>query len=195
MSLERANKFHLTQPIALIAGFAFSVILLLTACGRAEIEPTPTPTRQTLNEITLVFETIEQNDISGTGQYYEDIGPGLMVISSEPDITSLGQLVTDESTTRLQELDYEHSFALIVFQGWKGSGGYEVQIERVTRAGNTINFYAQFHEPGSDDPVTTEITSPYHLIRIQKNGVWDQDFLFQVVVDSTIVASSNHFIP
>ena len=133
MSLERANEFHHFQPITLIAGIAFSVSLLLTSCGSIEIEPTPTPTSQALNEINLDFNTIEQINFAGTGYYYELTDPGLLIISDEPDIASLDEMVTDEAKSKLQELNYDNSFALIVFQGWKDSGGYHVQIERITR--------------------------------------------------------------
>jgi hypothetical protein len=195
MSLERAQKYHHTQSISCIASTTFIVFLLLTACGRGEIEPTPTPTRQALNETALTFETIEQNDFAGTGKYYEDIEPGLMIISGNPDIASLDKWITVEAIIKLKELDYENSFALIVFQGWKDSGGYNVQIERIVQAGKTVNIYAQFDEPKPEEERTLIVTSPYHLIKIQKSGEWDQEFLFQVIVGDTTVVSMNYFVP
>jgi hypothetical protein len=63
------------------------------------------------------------------------------------------------------------------------------------QAGKTVNIYAQFDEPKPEEERTLIVTSPYHLIKIQKSGKWDQEFLFQVIVGDTIVAALNHFIP
>jgi hypothetical protein len=195
MSHKRAIKHtHVLSVISTIGALHF-ILLLLTSCRSIETESTPTPTRQSLNETELSFETIEQKDWAGTGQGYEAVEPGLIIISGEPDIASLDEWVTGEAIMRLQELDYENSFALIVFLGERGRGGYDIQIERLARSGKTINIYVQFHEPEPDKGYVDMMTSPYHLVQVQKGGAWDQDFLFQMIVDGTVVASLNHFIP
>jgi hypothetical protein len=188
MSIKRANKFHHFQPITLIAGFALGVSLLLTARGRGEIEPTST--LQALNETALNFETIEQKDGAGSAV----VDPGIIIISNKEDVADL-PAGSDEAIGILQELDYKQSFALIVFQGEQGTGGFVVTIERITRVGTTIHVYVQFHIPKPEEEKTLVVTSPYHLVKIQKSGEWDQEFLFQLIVDDTIVASLNHFIP
>src|SRR4030065_1908864 len=147
MSHEQAKSHRRFLLLTFIPGFALGVFLLLTACGRGEIEPTPTPTRQALNETALTFETIEQKYWAGTGQGYEAVEPGLIIISGESDIAKLDEWVTNEAKSKLQQLDYKHSFALVVFQGERGSSGYGVQIEHLTRSGTTINIYARFHKP------------------------------------------------
>jgi hypothetical protein len=189
MSHEQAKHDPHFLLSIIIAYIAFSVFLLLTACGRGEIEPTPTPTIQALNETPLTFETLEQKDWAGTGQGYEAVEPGLMIISGETDIDKLDELVTNEAKSKLRNLDYENSFALIVFLGERGRGGYDIQIERLARSGKTINIYVQFHEPEPDKGYVDMMTSPYHLVQVQKSGAWDQEFLFQLIVDNTIVAS------
>jgi hypothetical protein len=147
------------------------------------------PPIQIVDETALTFITIEQKDWGGSGEAYQATKPGLMIISNQSDIANLGKWVTSEATSKLQELDFENSFALTVFQGWKDSGGYDVQIERITRAGTTINIYSQFHEPGPNEARTTQVTSPYHLVTVQKDWEWDQEFLFQLIVDDAVVAT------
>ena len=188
---------NLSSKVFAAAGLSVAIIIIglvmsITACSRGEIEPTPTPTRQALNETALIFETIEQEN--GAGSKYNTVEPGIMVISSKEDITSLPS-GSDEAIHKLQELDYENFFALIVFQGRKDSGGYDVQIERVAPVETTINVYAQFNEPKPNEVITLVATSPFHLVKIQKTGEWGQEFLFQVIVGDTIVATLNHFIP
>jgi hypothetical protein len=147
------------------------------------------PPIQVVNETALTFETIEQKDWGGSGEAYEALKPGLMIISNQSDIANLEERVTVEAISKLQELDFENSFALTVFQGWKDSGGYDVQIERIMRVGTTINVYAQFHEPGPNEGRTTQVTSPYYLVYVQKDWEWDQEFLFQLIVDDAVVAT------
>jgi hypothetical protein len=190
MSREQAKHDSRFLLSIIVAHLAFSMFLLLTACGRGEIEPTPTPTLQALNETALAFETIEQKDGAGSAV----VDPGIIIISSKEDVADL-PAGSDEAIGKLQKLDYEQSFALIVFQGEQGTGGFVVTIERITRVGTTINVYVQFHIPKPEEEKTLVVTSPYHLVQVQKSGEWDQEFLFQVIVDGTVVASINHFIP
>ena len=177
MSTKQAKSHRRFLLLIVIAGFAFGVFLPLTSCNYTGTE--------------LAFETIEQK--YGAGSAYDAVEPGLLVISGMEDIANL-RAGSDEVIYRLQELDYENIFALIVYQGQRGSGGYDVQIERVTRDGTTINIYVQFHKPKPDEARIDLITSPYHLVQVQKSGAWDQEFLFQVIVDDTIVASLNSYI-
>jgi hypothetical protein len=178
MSHEQAKSHRRFLLLIVIAGFTLGVLLLLTSCKYTGTE--------------LAFETIEQK--SGAGSAYSAVEPGLWVISGKEDIANL-QAGSDEAIYRLQEIDYEDFFALIVYQGQRGSGGYDVQIERVTRDGKTINIYAQFHKPKPDEARIDLFTSPYHLVQVEKTGEWDQEFLFQVIVDGMVVVSIDHFIP
>lgn len=145
-------------------------------------------------ETDLPFETIEQKEWAGTGKSYEAREPGLMVISQSEETDNLG-IITDEAVQKLQVLDYGDYFAFVAFQGWKPNGGYSIQVNRVSRIGNSVNIYAQFHEPRPDEEKTDEITSPYHLMIVQKTGNWGQEVTFNLLDGETVVVSLSHFIP
>jgi hypothetical protein len=68
-------------------------------------------------------------------------------------------------------------------------------VNRVTREGNTVNVYTQFSEPGPDEGKADIVTSPYHLIKVQKNGSWGKEILFNLVNDDTVVDSISHYVP
>lgn len=147
-------------------------------------------------ESRMPFETIENRDASGTGQYFEDREPGLMVISSNEDFFKIGQLVTDAAKTRLTTLNLEKYFILLVFQGWKPSGGYVMKIENITRSDQAINVYAQFLEPQEDEGKTDEVSSPYELVQVEKGSLdWNNEFTMNLVVDGEIVFTISQFIP
>jgi hypothetical protein len=146
-------------------------------------------------ETRLPFETIEQEEWGGTGQAYEAREPNLMVITRLEEIGELAEWVTGEARNHLQTLDYEAYFALIVFQGWKPTDSYGVQINCMTRQDDTVNVYTRFQEPGSGEGGSDTVTSPYHLIQVQKMGAWEQDITFNLVADEAEMSSFSYFIP
>lgn len=146
-------------------------------------------------EVDLLFETVEQRDASGTGQIYQDTQPGLIVIATPEETASLGGLVTSEAQAQLQNLNYNIYFAIAIFQGRKPTTRYGVQIEHITHKGNIVTVHALFKEPQPGEPKGDEVTSPYHLVRVQKGGPWKQTITFNLIVGNAIVTSLSHYIP
>jgi hypothetical protein len=164
------------------------LLLLALLSGLSACQPQP-------QEVALPFETIEQKEWAGTGQAYEPREPGLMIIAQIEDVAKLDNWITENARTQLQTLDYDAYFALAVFQGWKPSTGYNVQIESATRQDNTVTIHAGFREPGPDEAKGALITSPYHLVRVRRIGDWNQNIAFKLVVDSVVVTSLSHHVP
>ena len=130
-----------------------------------------------------------------SGKVYEDKRPGLLIIARSEETAGLKGLVRPEAQARLQGLDYDHYFAAVVFQGWKTTNRYGVQIERIARWGSEVTIYARFSEPDPNKERGPEITSPYHLVQVKKVGRWEQEIAFQVVVDGINVTSLSHYVP
>jgi len=143
----------------------------------------------------LPFETIAQDDWGNSGHAYEAQEPALAVIAQPAEVADLDGWITSDAQTQLQTLDYDAYFALIVFQGWKPSTGYSVQVNRITREENTVRVYAQFQEPKPDEAKADEATSPYHLVQVQKVGTWGEDVTFNLVVNGTAIVSASRNIP
>jgi hypothetical protein len=156
------------------------ILMMIAACGPRETE--------------LPFEMIEQADWGNAGSAYEAKEPALVVVAQPVEADRLDDWITLHAQTYLQNLDYETYFAIVVFQGWKPTSGYNVQIDRIARRGNIINVYVQFREPKPEEAKASEATSPYHLVRVRKVGAWDQDITFNLIVDEVVVTSLSHYV-
>ncbi len=125
---------------------------------------------------SLHFETIEQTERSRVSRFYNSPEPELIVIAQPTDIATVTTLLLPEISDKLKALNYQDSFAIIVFQGQKPSTGYSVQIESIVRRENVIVVNCKFIQPGPTEPTNDAITSPHHLVKVQKAGVWNQTF-------------------
>jgi len=148
--------------------------MLLSACGPREIE--------------LPFETIEQSNYS---LRYEERKPGLVIIANEDEIDQLTGFVTPRALSQLQELDYDKYFAVVAFLGWHHKVHEGIRIERIIRQNNLLFIHAQVGELTGKDA----ISSPYHIVKVQKVGRWSTIIKFALVVEETTVASQSHYIP
>lgn len=145
-------------------------------------------------EAKLPFETLDQGDWGNAGHAYEAQEPTLTVITQSTEVTELDDWITLHAQTQLQMLDYNTDFAIVVFQGWKPTSGYSVQVDRVTRRGDTVTVYAQFRRPKPEKEKADIARSPYHLVQVQKVGTWDQEITFNLVVDEVVVASLSRYV-
>jgi hypothetical protein len=90
-------------------------------------------------------------------------------------------------------MDFTTHFAVLAFRGLQGNSHAGFTIERIIRRGNEIVLYAQ---PGFEGPENVE-TSPYRLIKVNKEGNWDADFTFNLHFDKESVTASptTHRVP
>jgi hypothetical protein len=155
--------------------------LVLTSCQQPETD--------------LPFSTIEQRQSSGTGDLYENKEIGLVVVSSLEETTSLSGLVTQEAYSQLQTMNYTDKFALALFQGWKPSDGYAIQIERISHVGERVSIMAKAQEPEPNRKTNDIVTSPYHLVQVESGDLLSHTFTFEVIVGGSIITSTTHLIP
>jgi len=180
-NIQKRNKLLFYKIIMLIS-MAVSVAFGVDACKRKT------------EETALSFETIEKAEW-GIAELNKSHEPGMVIIARTDEINSLDGMASDESIKQLEALDYDQYFALAAFQGLKASTGYEIQANRIDRAGNTVNIYAQLVEPPSDITVGSLVTSPYILVKVKKTGNWGQDITFNLFSGKKLVASLSHMIP
>jgi len=146
------KKTNLSIVLAALLPAALGAIL--PACGPRQTE--------------LTFTTIEQEDASRTGKYHESREPAMIIIATPQELTQLDDLVNPEALEHLMEMDYGRYFALAVFQGRKDTGGYGVDIERIISQDNQITVEVNFQEPLPEFERTLVVTSPYHLVEVEK---------------------------
>ncbi len=148
-------------------------------------------------ERDLPFETIAQGDGFYTGRGYGEEKPSILVIANvdEIDEPGLDVLFSTELADKLRQLDYDRSFAILVLQGLKSTGGFSVTVQRISRQDNYVTVWVQFVEPALGTRRIAAFTSPYHLVAVSKQGEWGQQTHFVLVTDSEEVAETSHFIP
>lgn len=171
--LTRATP-HKCRIFYILLSTTLFILMLLSACGSQEVE--------------LPFETIEQSDYSPK---YEDKKPDLMIIASTDEVNQLNGWISPEALEQLREMDYERFFAAVVFLGWQPTGHEGIRVERIARQGNAVSIYALVGRPSGED----EVSSPYHLVKVQKVGRWGTTINFTLVIEETTVASQSRYIP
>jgi hypothetical protein len=186
---NRAKTKLRFYPALMAICLTFCLVPGLAAC-QAISTGTPTP-----QGTVLFFETIEQQDYSGTGIMYESKNPGIIIVSGTGDANNLMGLISENSLKQLQTLDYQGYFVIATFQGWKPETGYGIQIDKVVRSGNTVNILVTLDEPKPPQHPGEIVSSPYHLVRIQKTGNWGQEITFNLMADDQLLTSAVHGIP
>ena len=139
--------------------------------------------------VSLAFTTIEHSDTTISGALYESQEPGLVVIASSDDARSAIQFISEDAADRLASIDYGTHFAIIAFDGFKPTTSYKILVSQVSRAEDTVYVFAQCLEPAADDVQADEVSSPYHLIEVEKGGVWAEPITFLLIIDGKIATS------
>jgi hypothetical protein len=144
----------------------------------------------------LPFETIEKGELISADRVYEGINSKLVVLTSASEARLLERGISRQAQADLEALDYERSFAIAVFQGYKGSSGHGVQIESLMLEDITITVKALFNDPekGQVEIITDGDYSPYHLVKVPKEGLHGA-LEFVLEVDSEVLLRETRSFP
>jgi hypothetical protein len=116
---------------------------------------------------TLEFDTIEKGFLSGITEKKN------LIIRTEDE---WAKLWNKHTSTRIPHpeapvINFTENMILAVFMGQKPSGGFAVEITRVERCENELVVFFNEVEPPPDAVVTTVLTQPYHIIRIERSNL------------------------
>lgn len=151
--------------------------------------------REVLARGALPFETVENKEVSGTGRFFEAREPTLIVIGQSAEIANLDGLITEKAKSELANMNYDRFFALLVFQGKKQSNQYSLEIRGILQSGSDINVNVDMKEPMPNAPVGMTITSPYHLVKVEKGGLRNQYLTFNLMTQGTNLIQVRYHIP
>lgn len=82
----------------------------------------------------------------------------------------------------LPEVDFAESTVIAAMMGVQSSGGYTIEILEIAEADNVVGVKIEENEPGSDCVTTAALTSPFHIVKIQKRVSSD----FRFTTDRTV---------
>jgi hypothetical protein len=182
--------------LKMIIVLSLVIIIGLGGCAPPTLEPLPTPTPYDLTNlpegaVALTWKTIK---LSARGSYqYER--PALIIVASPEDTAVLESLVEPDVWNVIKDVDFDTEFVLVAFQGRKGSSGYQVEVRAMVRQGTDVSIHAYFITPRPGQAVAAVETSPYHAIRVRKEGEWGNEFIFILYDNDKPVAQVKHFVP
>ena len=144
----------------------------------------------------LSFTTVDQG--TGLRAGFQSQTPALYVIANAQDVDTLAQTVLtidpqfydmqQQIVDQLRQLDYNHSFAVLILHGQRSSTGYGVTVQQLTRNDHRVRIGARLTEPGFMQGAGAAFTDPYHIVAVGKEGVWGQPIDFELYVGGQVVA-------
>ncbi len=76
----------------------------------------------------------------------------------------------DDDAPRIAAVRAGSGLRITAYQGGQRSGGYTIQIERITRVGNELHVQARFVEPPPGSMNTMALTSPAHTVTVDETA-------------------------
>jgi hypothetical protein len=108
----------------------------------------------------VTTQTIPFTDHGTTQQSRHGGGPAILVTADLAG-TGLAQLVPSAPSGRLY---------IAAFQGARNTGGYAIQIERIERTGDRLTVHAALTAPRPGSLTIQVLTSPAHLVSIDRQS-------------------------
>jgi hypothetical protein len=165
--------------------WVFLAALLLTGLPGCNTFARPTP---------LPFQTLAQSDFPSPAN-----SKGRLEVAATPqegdDLAFNFRAVYGPVSDQLRQLDYNHSFALLVVSDSVGSSGSHITVQEITRQGDQVTIRASFTGPPPNTNQLQSFMKPYHLVTVPKEGTWGQPVHFRVVTGDAVVAEATHMIP
>ena len=142
-------------------------------------------------KVELPFETIAYSWFGDGENDYPGEDPKLMVVAKADEVTAVEGLISFDAYNQLQKIDYKKYFSIVIFHGWRPTGGYGLEVQQIIREQDLITINVRFQEPGVVAPAVE--TSPYLVVIVEKVGDFGKEFQFVLNEDS--VSTAKHFIP
>ena len=129
-------------------------------------------TSKTLKKEEIVFNTISKGTLFGNG--IEEILEEKFTIKNEKQwqvfLNKINSVNSVSSSFSEININFSNHIIICVFDTIRNTGGYAIEIERVFVEKKNLNVVYKKKEPGPMEMVTTIITQPYHIVKIEKRG-------------------------
>ena len=127
---------------------------------------------KTLKKEEIVFSTISKGTLFGNG--IEGILEEKFTIKNEKQwqvfLNKINSVNNVSSSFSEININFSNHNIICVFDTIRNTGGYAIEIERVFVEKKNLNRVYNKKEPDPMEMVTTIITQPYHIVKIQKRG-------------------------
>ncbi len=147
------------------------LILCILLFGVLGCSSTIQPSK-TLKKEEIVFSTISKGTLFGNG--IEGILEEKFTIKNEKQwqvfLNKINSVNNVSSSFSEININFSNHNIICVFDTIRNTGGYAIEIERVFVEKKNLNIVYNKKEPGPMEMVTTIITQPYHIVKIEKRG-------------------------
>ena len=120
----------------------------------------------------IVFSTISKGKLFGNG--IEGIIEEKFTITNEKQWQVFLNKINSVNNVSLSftetNINFSNHIIICVFDAIRNTGGYAIEIKRVFVEKNNLNIVYTKKGPGPMEMVTTAITQPYHIVKIEKRG-------------------------
>ena len=127
---------------------------------------------KTLKKEEIVFSTISKGTLFGNG--IEGILEEKFTIKNEKQwqvfLNKINSVNNVSSSFSEININFSNHNIICVFDTIRNTGGYAIEIECVFVEKKNLNIVYNKKEPGPMEMVTTIITQPYHIVKIEKRG-------------------------
>ena len=113
----------------------------------------------------LFYDTIL---ITDRGNEYKKTEPLLMITTQASELPQLESNVLESIHPILNQVNFEKYFLIAVFQGWKDTLGFGVEIQKITLSGKEIMVNAHFITPVPGRGLAAAVSSPHHIVKVRK---------------------------
>jgi hypothetical protein len=143
------------------------------------VSATPTITEQP-STVMIPFKTVAQEAPLGD----HPTAPLYTVVSRPSEWDELREVLpTRAINPGIQASKLGDSLIVVAFAGRKGSSGYSIVIENISKQGNQIAAVVSQTTPGPNEYVTDAATVPYHLVALSKKDFLPESTLTFVFYD------------
>jgi hypothetical protein len=115
--------------------------------------------------------------------------PALLLVFDSQGLKNINTLVSEADRSLVQTIDFEKQYLLGAFWGVQPAGGYSITIDHVYINGDELVVEVLLQENDPEFPKIDAVTSPYHLVTVEKSLLSDKIQRFQMVSDNEILAS------
>jgi hypothetical protein len=129
---------------------------------------------------------------------WESYDPGLLIIANPQDLDQVENLITQDAMSQLRGLDWNRHFAVIAFQGLQPyllPEPFGIEVQEIDIRENVVTVHSRNLKPPGEVIQRAVQVSPYHLVKVRKEGNWGREFDFELRLDGRSSTSVSHFIP
>lgn len=140
----------------------------------------------------LPFLSLQNSDGALADPGWSSNDPGIAIVAAQDETLDVISLIDPFGYAKLADVDYVDDYTIAAFLGRRGSTAYAIEITEIRRNGSRVTVdCVEWEYSGGDDV----LTSPYHLVKVEKTGAWNTDIEFVLAIDGEVVLTETHFIP